>query len=407
MARKAVTRPRSLPTYQYTAIKAGSVEQAKQAWLDRPVPASVPEALAIPPLLPQSDPPTPLELYRAVVYLGPFAQDYLRHVVRMFGRWNRRGANDPPGMPPHIAFVWGQYLLAGAAIEEAREHFWTREATDEQRAWRASFVTLCAAGCGRQGIFQAEDAADDILFCHNCLREAGLMPRRMLPPPPMAEEEIARRRAERAVEEAPRLWRGDDLAWDKRQPIFLTVPHRGDDGILVAKMVGKLDLANVAMIQELYRDRDRIRRKEEPTGAWRDLDTDDAILEPVFYHAHSASQRHRNLDCPAPLDTVVADFLYRSGVYWVFCYEREEERNRGILRFAPIFRFRAAPVAEYDTRWRYYLAEDHWERLSDVAEWKRRDSGSILHVGPDRETILDSPWIPETQRLVLKKGKAS
>jgi hypothetical protein len=260
----------------------------------------------------------------------------------------------------------------------------------------------CASGCGRAGLFRTEGGPDDRWLCHNCLVASGIMPRRAPQPEPMSEEEIARGRERRRLEDAVRRWKGDDVAWDRAEPVFLTVPHRRD-GLTVAKMVGKLDLVNVAMIQALHKDA----ALAVPTGDWRDLA--DGPREVAFFHAHSESQRHHKLDCPTPLDTVVADFLARNAVDWAFSYERREDadgrRVAGVLRFAPVHRFRYAPEAEYDDRWRVYLPEDRWERLDNVREYHKRDGGVKLHVGPDRELILDSPYIPQDQMIVLRRGK--
>jgi hypothetical protein len=322
--------------------------------------------------------------------------------------WSRAPAPAPP--PPAPALPPPDPALA-AYLATLRRLFAPRQRVPSPAACHYPIPNTapCATGCGRAGLFRTEDGPDDHWLCHNCLVASGVMPRRASQPEPMSEAEIARRREQRRLAEAVRRWRGDPLTWDRAQPIFLTVPHRQDDGLTVAKMVGKLDLVNVAMIQELLRDRDRIARKERPTDAWRDLAG--GPVEPVFFHAHSGSQFHRKLNCPSPLDSVVVDFLYRNGIHWVFCYERREDadgrREPGILRFAPIHRFHRspfAPEAEYDDRWRVYLSEDQWERLGDVNEHKRH--GNVkLHVGPDRELILNSPYIPQDQMLVLRRGK--
>jgi hypothetical protein len=316
--------------------------------------------------------------------------------------WSRAPAPAPP--PPAPALPPPDPALA-AYLATLRRLFAPRQRVPlpAARHYPIPSTAPCATGCGRAGLFRTEDGPDDHWLCHNCLVASGVMPRRAPQPEPMSEAEIARRREQRRLEEAVRRWRGDPLEWDRAQPIFLAVPHRQDDGLTVAKMVGKLDLVNVAMIQALRKDL----AVAAPTGDWRDLA--DGPREVAFFHAHTASQRHHKLDCPAPLDTVVADFLARNDVGWVCCYERREDdhgrRAPGVLRLAPTRRLRFAPEAEYDGRWRVYLPEDQWERLAGVREHRRRDGSILLHVGAERELILESPWIPQDRMLVLRRGK--
>lgn len=262
----------------------------------------------------------------------------------------------------------------------------------------------CATGCGRQGLFRLEEGPDDRWLCHNCLVASGAMPRRIKPPPPMSGEEQARRRAERAAEEAVRRWRGDDLAWDRSAPVFLKVPHRDAAGRSVPKMVGKLDLCNVAMIQAIQRDVARVRAGDRPTEEWLDL-AETGTTEPVYFHAHSSSQRHFQTNCPAPLDSVVADFLRRSDIGWVFDFERPDGEGSGVLRWAPIYRMKSAPEIEYDGRWRLYLPDERWEILLGVREYRRKDGSVLLHINPERDLIFRSPFIPEENALILRRGR--
>lgn len=253
-------------------------------------------------------------------------------------------------------------------------------------------------------------ATSDEGLCHACLLWHGITPPKPPTPPPLSPEEIARRQAERAIEEAPRRWRGDLPTFDRAKPHFLKVWHEGeyDDTGGDWKMVGKLDLANVEMIRAYHADVERERRHEAATDTWREMADDDPQL--IFYHAHTGSQRHRLYNSPAPLDTVVEDFLRREGIDWVVCYERAGDSydpQPGILRYAPLYRFRMLPEVEFDGRWRKYLPEERWETIPLVREFHRKDGGCLLHVGGEREVILSSPFIPEKQALKLRRAKPS
>lgn len=316
----------------------------------------------------------------------------------------------PRSAPASAPDDFDAYVAAVRRVFAPRPRGLVRLTAEATRLARETIARACANGCGRRGTHRAQGGDDDAYYCHNCMIVLGLPWRKVAQPEPMPEEEIARRRAARLAEEAIRRWRGDDVAWDRARPAFLTVPHRQGDGLVVAKMVGKLDLVNVAMIQALARDRDRLARKEDETGEWRDLAG--GAVEPCLFHAHTPSQYHRKLDCPAPLDSVVVDFCYRNQIHWVFCYERRADeagrREPGVLRFAPTHRFHRSPLApeaEYDERWRVYLPDDQWERVLGVNEHRRRDGGVLLHVGKGRELILESPYIPQDQMIVLRRGR--
>lgn len=251
-------------------------------------------------------------------------------------------------------------------------------------------------------------ATSDEGLCLVCLLQYSIQPPTIPKPPPLSKEEFARRVAEREAEERVRRWDGAEPEYDPRQPAFLKVVHRDERGRESAKMVGRIGHANIAMFRALAADAQRIKAKQEPTDAWYDL-AETGERERIFFHQHTHTQRHHKTNCPSPVDTVVEDFLRQVGIEWVVCYERwyddRERQMPGVLRWTPLYRLKFAPEESYDERWRRYLPEERWDYLPEVSEYHRRNGSSVLHVGPEREAILDSSYVDEERAITLRANR--
>lgn len=295
------------------------------------------------------------------------------------------------GGVPGIEVVQGRFVFTGPAMIAAwRDHRATLD--PEERAASKARANVCIMdGC--TGYATTDTPIGRI--CTGCRTLMGIPAPKVAQPVPMTDAEVAERRRLRAIEERTRRWDGASAAdFPRDRPTVLLVDHHDDQGRPHIKMVGKLELVNVAALVAL----------EAGQADWRTV----GERELVFFHAHTPSQRHLATNCPSPVDTVVCDFLHRVGVRQVVAYERHRDGGvqiEGILRWASVSAIQNAPEAEYDSRWRRYLPEDRWTLLAGVGETMQKGGTRAYWRNQQKDVLFGSPFANERDGLRVRAGK--
>lgn len=117
----------------------------------------------------------------------------------------------------------------------------------------------------------------------------------------------------------------------------------------------------------------------------------------AFFHEHNANQRHRQTDCPCPVDAHALRYCLLRGIEWVYAYEREAQIMRRIKVSAAI----DAATFVYDGRTRHAPAEGSWQKLNVL--WRRGMNGGKEYLrAADNTVLISAPFIQERDTVILE-----
>jgi hypothetical protein len=115
----------------------------------------------------------------------------------------------------------------------------------------------------------------------------------------------------------------------------------------------------------------------------------------VFLHAQSGSQRHFKTGCPAPVDTILLEYL--AAVEWityVYVYDRES----GQMARATVDQLYGAEEQWWGGRRRRYLPGALWEMASGVTE--KQYHGTHYYYSRQGREILRAPYYRGAVRIL-------
>lgn len=105
-------------------------------------------------------------------------------------------------------------------------------------------------------------------------------------------------------------------------------------------------------------------------------------------HCHKSNQRHKQTNCPAPIDESVLHLLRKLGVSRIYCYEEDTR----ILRRAERDDILRAEAIQYDDRTRHCLPEQDWGILGGVVMTRASDGARHFN-HPSRGLLIRAPFV--------------